>query len=153
MAARSDEAVRRVLSVVKGGPVNTRMLRANVQRNPKGDPYSVNIILDDEDGESSILKLKKAFLMPSGCQCDLTRDDTKSRGRCRCPECARCRVHDRYYPRTGHITMVSVREAPDLFKDETRLGELLKRLNAVVEGKKAHATSIRFPDNELKLAR
>ena len=127
--AEEEARVRAALSALPLPPA-VQLACANIQRDADGVPYSINLLLTD-DAASPLAALKAAFISGIG-------EDQRH-------------LHDRYYPRPGHITLVSAAKCAAIFGDEGALARITARLDEAVKGSTAAIEAVGFPREEVKL--
>jgi hypothetical protein len=131
--AGQDEAIRSVASEVMfmtDMPV-VHLKEVQVQKDAEGNPYSINILIDDDAPSNALRDLKQKFANSLTDGVEMTQ-------------------FDRYYPRGGHITLISKSRCPNVFNPEW-VDELVAQLNHVVSGKTASVYSVAFPDYVLSI--
>lgn len=136
-----QQTIRLAQNTGRPGPEKVLLQKAQVQMGKKRDaagnnvtdpttgnaveePISINILLDDDEG-NIVKEMKQTFVdhLPGGAE------EMK-------------KTHDRYYPRSGHITLISKNRCPELFESPEKVASVVAALNSAVAGTYAETFAV-----------
>ena len=110
----------------RGAQMSVVMSHCNIQRDGNGVAYSLNIVLQNN---GPVMQMKELFSQ-------------------HVPD---MNVHDRYFPRAGHVTVASSRRCPQLFQNQALLEQTRQRVNALISNQAVDIYAVGFPERTIQI--